>query len=151
MKKIVLSGIAVLAISCAACTLPQNPSSNITGDGLDFEPTRRMQQLQASTPASYSNITAVASPPASSSSIDGKTFTQVPSSNIIETDLDFEPTRQILQFQNVRGGYYLQFAKKSGATMEWCQDTVVEQKALMVEGNRVGRVCLEADHRYYLD
>ena len=75
-----------------------------------------------------------------------------PSSNIANEDfLDFEPSRQILQFQDMRDGYYMQFAKKPDTTEEWCKDTVVEQKQLIVGGNPVSRVCLEADNRYYLD
>ena len=65
--------------------------------------------------------------------------------------LDFEPSQQILQFQDMRDGYYVQFAKKPVPAQEWCKDTVVEQKQLIVGGNPVSRVCLEADNRYYLD
>ncbi len=74
------------------------------------------------------------------------------SSDIAEEDfLDFEPSQQILQFQDMRDGYYLQFAKKPEVTTEWCQDTIVQQKAIIVGNNPVSRVCLEADNRYYLD
>lgn len=68
-----------------------------------------------------------------------------------EHSWDFEPSQQILQFENMRDGYYLQFAENPAVTLEWCQDTVVEQKALIVGVNSVSRVCLEADNRYYLD
>ena len=68
-----------------------------------------------------------------------------------EAFLDFEPSQQILQFQDMRDGYYVQFAKKPAITQEWCKDLIVEQKALIVDKNPVSRVCLEADNRYYLD
>lgn len=68
-----------------------------------------------------------------------------------EDFLDFEPSQQILQFEDMRDGYYLQFAKNPAVRMEWCQDAVVEQKNLMVGVSPVSRICLEADNRYYLD
>lgn len=69
----------------------------------------------------------------------------------IEDTLDFEPSQQFLQFEDMRDGYYLQFAKKPIETREWCQKTIVEQKPLFVGVNVVSRICLEADNRYYLD
>lgn len=70
----------------------------------------------------------------------------------VEDDLyDYEPSQQILQFEDMRDGYYLQFASKPVASREWCKDTVVKQRQLIVGANPVSRVCLEADNRYYLD
>ena len=77
---------------------------------------------------------------------------QTHSTTIVERDfLDFEPSQQILQFEDMRDGYYLQFANNPVDTREWCQDTLVEQKQLIVGVNSVSRICLEADNRYYLD
>lgn len=69
----------------------------------------------------------------------------------VEDFLDFEPSQQLINFENMRDGYYLQFAKNPAVTMEWCQKTIVEQNNLIVGVNPVSRICFEADNRYYLD